>query len=449
MLIYILVFLLVVILYWAYKYVGKDVASPAFLFVAPFVVACICASIYRHKWLLVMNIDTFVILLGGCFEMVSFCWIIHVTIGKRIKKRIEKQKKFPIEIINVAGSKIFLISLFQVLSLYVVSKSMKAEVAKYGISGSFITVMYWYREWHMFSSKYDVNISSLASNMRLVSIAVSYIWIYILVNNFICKKKGKYTGLMLGSLALGVLNCVILGARGEAIQLVVAVYAIYCFLQRKYNDWKPNIKLKQLVLTAIIAMSFLLGFKATGDMLGRSSVKNYNISAIDEVAKYLGAEIANLNIYLSNRKSWEKTFPGGQTFGNILGWIANKLNIDWTITNYLPFQKVNNISLGNVYTTFYAYICDFGFLGNIVLTAILAIIVQIIYEYMAVEKKKEVINYKIIINSYLIFLIAFSFFGERFFSYVLNISFIKYLIIWKALIWYITKIKFKINNIEI
>lgn len=295
----------------------------------------------------------------------------------------------------------------------------------------------------MFTDKYDVTLSSLASNIRIFSIAISYIWIYIISNNWICKCK-KYIVPMLISVILGVANGIILGARGEALQLIVAFVVIYFFLRRKYNGWKTDIKLKQLFLMSLVIFILAISFKSFGNLLGRESVVKYSVSAIDELAKYFGAEIKNLDIYLEKPfNHGMSSIPGSQTFGNILSWIGTKLNFDWDISRELPFQKVNGISLGNVYTVFYAYIYDFGYFGMIVLNFIMAVSSQLFYEYSIVEKKNEVISFRIIVCSYILFLTVFSFFGERFFSYVLNISFIKYLIIWKIMILFMTKLKFK------
>lgn len=446
MLIYLLIFLILCMFYWSYFYMDKDFASPAIMFVAPFCIALVCAACYRDKWELNMHSNTFAVILGGCFEFVLICFLIHVSLGKRIRQKVQQINE-EIEVgpqtIYVELWKVIVVILIQVFSVYVVSKSMRSSLGQYGIGGDFTMIMYYFREYHMFSD-YDVGLSSLASNTRLFSIAVTYIWIYIVCNNYICREEIKNLAPMLISISLGIVNSVILGSRGEAIQIIVAVIVIFLFLQRKYNAWKVNIKFTQLLLITLIVMGLMFGFKVAGDMLGRSAVVTYSTSAVDEVAKYLGAEIKNLDIFL-NSPITRYQVAGSQTFGNMLGWIDQKFDLGWNIETVLPFQKVNGISLGNVYTVFYAYIYDFGYIGIVVLTMLVAIITQLIYEYVSIEKKKNKINFKIIINSYVLFLVAFSFFGERFFSYILNTSFIKYLLIWNFMIWFVTKLKLRIK----
>lgn len=441
---YFLTFLLIIILFLAYVAMSKDITSPAVLFIAPFVAACLCASVYADKWQLNMCIDTFITIAFGCLEFFVVALIIHNTKKHSNKRRMLNRNEVKPMVISVSIIKIIPIIFIQALSLYVVIKSMRQTLSGYNISGSLRLIIYWFREYHMFS-KYNVNISSLASNLRLFSIAVSYYWIYILCNNIIVKKQCRYWLWLVFGIILGFCNSVILGARGEAIQLIVAIFAIYCILKGKYNNWKPNIKFKQMFVIALSALVLMITFKSSGELLGRNAIVDYGVSAIDEVAKYLGAEIKNLDIYLNNRETWKQASFGNYTFGNIISWCSNLLGFEYENISYLPFQKVNGISLGNVYTLFYSYINDFGFLGNYILVGIMAILSQVFYENMSIRKSQKYINIGIIFYSYIAFLISFSFFGERFFSRLINISMIKYLLIWNFMLFYMDKFKLQIK----
>jgi len=435
------------ILYIAFLAMDKDIISPAFLFTAPFCVAVIFAALYRKKWDLNIHLNTMLVLLLGCFLFVLTCFIVHYTVGKNIRKRIRNgmiesvyESSNTVVPIKIEAWKIVLFIVIQLISVYIVSMDMRRVVGKYGISGDFTNIMYYFREYHMHSD-YDVALSSIASNLRLFSIAGCYIWIYVLLNNFLCKKHKSNSILLIVSIVLGVINSIVLGARGEAIQLFVAVVVLYFFLQKKYNHWKAKVNFKQIFLITIMIGSIIFAFKFSGELLGRNTS---TISAVDEVAKYFGAEIKNLDIYLEGHVKGTQ-ISGSQTFGVILGWIDNKLGLDWNIETVLPFNKVNGISLGNVYTIFYPLIYDFGYLGIFILIPIIACFSQLLYEYALLEKSNKLINLRIIVNSYVLFLVVFSFFGERFFSYILNISFIKYILIWSIMIWFNTKLRVKIK----
>lgn len=441
--IYLLIFTLLLVLFVAYKTMGKDLMSPAFLYTAPFCIALLCGAVYADKWSLELHFNTFVTILSGAFLFVLICIIVHFSYGKWLLKT-SKKKDNRCTAINVESWKIVLTIIVQCISLYVVVGSMRASLAKYGISGNLSLLMYYFRSYSLFS-EYSVGISELAINLRLFSIAVCYIWIYVFVNNRILKIKVKNEILLIISFGLGIANSVILGARGEALQLIFAFVAIWFFIKRKNNNWKTNIKFKQIIVLMVGLLFILVFFKSAGDLLGRSSVIASTTSATDEIAKYLGAEIKNLDLFLNEEHSKPVVF-GEQTFSVLLNWIDEKYSMGWNIDSILAFRRVNGISLGNVYTLYAPLVYDFGYIGAMIMIMTMAFFSQCLYENVLVEKKGKVINGKIILNSYILFLLTFSFFGERIFSSILNFSFYKYILIWLFMMWFVKKVHFKINR---
>ena len=441
--IYVLIFMLLLALFMAYKAMDKDLMSPAFLYTAPFCIALLCCVVYADKWSLDLHLNTFITILFGSILYILVCIFIHFLYGKRLL-RISRRKDNQCIPINVENWKIVLTIVIQCISLYVVVDSMRVSLAKYGISGNLSLLMYYFRSYSLFSD-YSVGISDLAINLRLFSIASCYIWIYVFVNNRILKKKTKNEILLIISFGLGIANSVILGARGEALQLIFALVAIWFFIKRKHNNWKSNIKFKQIIALLSGVLFLLVIFKGTGDILGRSSVIASTTSAIDEVAKYFGAEIKNLDLFLNEEHSKPIVF-GEQTFSVLLTWIDAKYRIGWNINSILKFRRINGISLGNVYTLYAPLIYDFGYVGAMAMIIVMAILSQCLYENVLIEKKSKVINGKIIMNSYILFLLSFSFFGERFFSCILNFSFYKYIIIWLFMMWFVTKVHINVKK---
>lgn len=446
--IYILIVLLLTILYIAYRLMDNDFISPAFLFITPFCIALICSSIYAKKWLLDLHYNTFFVLLIGCLTFAITCILIHLTYGKRKKRKLVQKKELKYVPIDVETWKIIIIIVIQMCSIYIVISSMRASLSRYGISGNLTIIMYYYRSYSMFSDKYAVGISGLAMNLRIFSIAVSYIWAYVISNNTIIEYKTKNKIYMIISFVLGIINSVILGSRGEAIQLIVAFIIIYLTLQKKLNNWKSKVKFKQVVMLIAIVGVMFITFKGVGDLLGRSSVVATTTTVFDETAKYLGAEIKNLDLFLENYTKSRQVW-GSQTFGVILDWIDNTFKKGWNIQSMLIFRKVNGVSLGNVYSTFGPFVYDFGYIGgSVIMPMVSAAIVQVLYENILSTKDNKGFNFMIILNSYILFLIMFSFFGERLCSSLLNFSFYKYLLSWWAVILFIAKIKIRYSNIR-
>lgn len=226
--------ILKIVLFVAYKAMGKDLMSPAFLYTAPFCIALLCGAVYADKWSLELHFNTFVTILCGAFLFVLICTIVHFSYGKWLLKT-SKKKDNRCTAINVESWKIVLTIIVQCISLYVVVGSMRASLAKYGISGNLSLLMYYFRSYSLFS-EYSVGISGLAINLRIFSIAACYIWIYVFVNNRILKIKAKNEILLIISFGLGIANSVILGARGEALQLIFALVVIWFFIKRKNNN---------------------------------------------------------------------------------------------------------------------------------------------------------------------------------------------------------------------
>ena len=113
-------------------------------------------------------------------------------------------------------------------------------------------------------------------------------------------------------------------------------------------------------------------------MVGRN-VSQY--SSFDYVSIYIGAELKNLSVFIQN-----SVFPvdtsvwGSHTFYALIPVISSWFGLDIPrYLVYLPFQYVNGYNLGNVYTTFYPWLYDFGYIGVIVMTFFVALISQYIY----------------------------------------------------------------------
>ena len=122
-------------------------------------------------------------------------------------------------------------------------------------------------------------------------------------------------------------------------------------------------------------------------------------------------------MFLQEDHSKNNEIWGSQTFVSIIRWLGPKFGIE----NYyyqldLPFRRINGFSLGNVYTTFYPYIYDFGYLGEICLVVLMAIIVQCVYEICKRTKLKNSPSIPILLYGYMYSSIVLSFFSNKFYE---------------------------------
>ena len=180
-----------------------------------------------------------------------------------------------------------------------------------------------------------------------------------------------------------------------------------------------------------------------GNLFGR----NFNINSNDYIAAYLSAEIKNLDIFIRKGQFGQgNSFATTQTFAHITNQLAGRYGFPERAFKFdQPYNYVNGHYLGNVYSTFWAFLYDGGYVAFILLTILMASILQLVY--VKVAKSKNIVNQGIklslVIYGYMYFESLFSFFTAWFFARTFNTSFLYYIIYWILLKIYIEKIKIK------
>lgn len=105
------------------------------------------------------------------------------------------------------------------------------------------------------------------------------------------------------------------------------------------------------------------------------------------------------------------SFQKSQTMINVVNALGSLLGQpDWIHNLDNPYHYIGNIALGNVSTTFYAFMYDGGYIGVVGYTALFAAISQIIFQYSLKAQTKQKISLSVIIYSYVWYTIVFSFF---------------------------------------
>lgn len=212
--------------------------------------------------------------------------------------------------------------------------------------------------------------------------------------------------------------------------MVLSALVAYLILVLKKNGkYRITKKSAGVAITAVVAA--MIVFYGTAVVMGRDDVNDIP----SYLSVYLGAEVKNLDMYLKKHPFGENNAGqmwGAQTFHNIyIAPVVMRLN--GNIKMYQqdqPFRKYHGLKLGNVHTTFYQYIYDFGYIGEAILVAIMAIISQIIY-FLAKRSSNSkhppmpFLIYFMVSNSLIL-----SFFSEKFYGTIISTLFIKYVVIW-------------------
>ncbi|WP_353057365.1 oligosaccharide repeat unit polymerase [Lactiplantibacillus pentosus] len=91
--------------------------------------------------------------------------------------------------------------------------------------------------------------------------------------------------------------------------------------------------------------------------------------------------------------------------------------------------------LGNVYTTFYAFLYDFGYKGVVVLVMLMSLVSQFIFGKVRQFSRQGDISIYALIYGRIAVCLILSFFSDKFYEGIFAITFIKTVIWWIILRW--------------
>jgi oligosaccharide repeat unit polymerase len=194
------------------------------------------------------------------------------------------------------------------------------------------------------------------------------------------------------------------------------------------------------------ASAVIAFFIFSREMVGRGAVKEVGAY----LAKYIGAQVYNLDHYL-NEAFRESQIFGQETFQPSVQFICARLGISqWARYNLdLPFVYAKGYELGNVYTTFYAYIHDFGYTGVIILPLLFGFTSQLIYKFSRTSPDAHTINFGLVLYSYVAHVTLFSFFSNKFGEMLFSISMCKKMLFMWLIIMFLFHVRIKGTKVYI
>lgn len=414
----------------------NEYVAPSFIFCASFVFSCAWATVYAKEWNLNLHFNTYWVVFGGVLEFTLVAYLTKLFLRKtNMRFRLSDHtvyKTVPIEINHFYSLMIIAIEVFTILfTLY------EIRVAT-GISNIASALVY-YNDITKFTE--DSIVFPHAGLLYLLwdIVDATGFWItYILANTLIDKKFAK---LPTAILVLSMLSSVFRGARTNAICKLMCFFCAYIILLRRSAEIKRKaIKTRFIVMIVMAAVIFIIGFKQFGVLMGRTITQ----TGTDYVAMYCGSEIKNLDTFLQeNKKGIIDSFVDSQTFYVFLKWLKPKIGISGKTLAVLPQRYIKGITLGNVYTTFYQYIYDFGYVGLILLVALMSFLSQLSYEYAKSFREQWTVPISLVVYSYIFPSLVLSFFSNKFYERQFSTAFIKYCMIWYILNLLLVKIKIK------
>lgn len=433
MLLWLLVILLISLLIFEIFYFKKDVLEPSVIFTFGFVLLSTMALIFSGEWDLDLHMNTFLVVGGGVVEFLLVSIVVKkmVAIWRKRKKRQKLHREVALideeQEIKIADWKKVLCLLFVIVSgaIYL-SYIIKASGVAIGGLFDIPKAISAYDSMTKFSENdFNVDLPFLVTNLHVVIIGLGYWFACLIAHNLACKRKVKVLDILnlLGCFAVSLFS----GSRGHVIFIVIVGVAYYLVMIAKKKNFKNYLNAKFAKRVLIIGVVLLCIFIPMARALGR----NVKETPIEYISIYCGAQLKNLDAYLQKHDPNDTSeLFGEQTFMSLYRTVGRRFGIErFVYKSDIPFRIVNGHNLGNVYTTFYAYIHDFGYAGVVIMVLIMAAISQLMFEFIktvAIRRKLSIwiMCYGLVVNA-----LFLSFFGEKFFAGV-NMSTLRYILVW-------------------
>ena len=253
--------------------------------------------------------------------------------------------------------------------------------------------------------------------------AAGYWFAYIIFNNRFNAKHNEPSCIVI--VLLSIISSLLGGGRGGAIDLIICMFVFYIICIYRKNKSYRIISITPFLRIFVVALIIIFTFQMLGDFVGRVST----LSLMDYLAEYFGAEIVNLDIFLEDPSPRNEIW-GNQTFIYLVKMIGPHIGLD--ASYYLldqPFHFNNGYNLGNVATTFYSFIYDFGYWGVFYLTTAMAITSQLLYEHI-LKNNFTVRSFHLLIYAYVYATLILSFFSNKFYEKLFSKGFLVLAFVW-------------------
>ena len=375
--------------------------------------ASIAATYLCIVWSFELKIETLLIIV---FSVAVFIFIDFI-ISRFFKEKRRREILYPINIPTVV---LLLVCLF--CGIAAIWHYMYL-VRDFGFAGSLTTMISTYRKYLVWGVL-DSSMPSLLSRMERVSQNFSFIFLYIYILNIVSTGKFKKNFKYLLPVIIYVFDSMLWGARGYIVYIIFAAIVYWYIIKQKSIGWKQKEGIKFIKSSSKYIVVGAFGFIALGTLFGRSTDSNI----IYRFAKYLGGGIALFNDYLIENTIRSPYF-GASTFTSWNNFMTRRFGrVDLSQYFQFEFRAHDGISWGNVYTALRRYYQDFGFLGTIVMVAILSVIFGILYSYVKNRPLHQGVNISLLYYGILVRALFLFFFDDEFFNDFITPSTIVYIV---------------------
>lgn len=431
MLLFLLIIVITVNLVNAYlRY--KTMVAPPCLFCLGFLICALEAYWWREEWGLGLHFNTFLVLLAGITLFTMTC--LHFQKKQKGMRTFKDYSNYKLKAIIPISFLLFSVIYYVLLYRYTLALTLEQDLS---------TALYVVDHTNKFDDDETIDFPKWLRWMKRIVMSFSYVFVYFSAREMFLKNTFFEKTIYILILLVSMIGPMLDGGRGSSVMALIAFIVISYFFYQNRRKWNTRLNIKMFVTIIVVCVSLGAFWSSLGEMLGRESIKDKGFSPAYYFAFYCGAEIKNLDLYLNesnhpksmhsidNEKIGHETFIG---FYRKFPSSSRKQMLD------LPFRYYHGNTLGNVYTTFYPYIYDFGYIGLVILTFIMAFASQYIYnKARCADIFSEFMSVELIIYSVLAYTLVCGFFSNKFYETFVRTQFFCDLIIWYASAWYLKK----------
>ncbi|KUE93244.1 MAG: O-antigen polymerase [Streptococcus sp.] len=419
MIFYVTFFIIFVLFGYNFFINNKELTSPAVLFSFSFVILMIFAFInYSDLGLYSLNWRTsFVIIIGILSFMLGTLPFVKMT--NRISFFFNEEKGVRInQKVSVNKLLIFLLFGFFILILNIKYLGISAE--------NYSSILGDIRDSTVNSGSGILPKYLVFSNMIML---MGGIFFSIELPRFFIEKDYIKVFFSLVIFLLSILISFSGGSRGSSLILIISLI-FNSILESYKNNKLRKIKISSIIKVFLIIIVLLYLFKESAVILGQTQVADFSFSRY--ILLYVGAQLKNLDMALTYQNIINSSNVFGQeTFRSFVKFFSNLIGSglygDYKL--FLPFNYYNGISLGNVYTTFYPFLRDFGYFGVIICSMFMGVISEYLY-YLAKKFNSwnDGVSIWNILLSWLSFCLLFSFFSNKFYENIFSLDILNYIV---------------------
>lgn len=419
MIFYVTFFIIFVLFGYNFFINNKELTSPAVLFSFSFVILMIFAFInYSDLGLYSLNWRTsFVIIIGILSFMLGTLPFVKMT--NRISFFFNEEKGVRInQKVSVNKLLIFLLFGFFILILNIKYLGISAE--------NYSSILGDIRDSTVNSGSGVLPKYLVFSNMIML---MGGIFFSIELPRFFIEKDYIKVFFSLVIFLLSILISFSGGSRGSSLILIISLI-FNSILESYKNNKLRKIKISSIIKVFLIIIVLLYLFKESAVILGQTQVADFSFSRY--ILLYVGAQLKNLDMALTYQNIINSSNVFGQeTFRSFVKFFSNLIGSglygDYKL--FLPFNYYNGISLGNVYTTFYPFLRDFGYFGVIICSMLMGVISEYLY-YLAKKFNSwnDGVSIWNILLSWSSFCLLFSFFSNKFYENIFSLDILNYIV---------------------